>query len=318
MPTTCDVLQCCSLTAALTLRPSPIYGRLGSARSSGISPIPDTLLGGARALIGFDAKRKGTTMRYLLTLLLVALLSQAHAERILIAAEDDWPPYSAKQANSAEPEGFTPALVREIFARRDIAVEFITVPFSRCLHYAQTGHAVACFNVTITDANRHQFFWHPTPMFHEGLAIFALRGRFQPELTGQDLENHRVGITNAYTYPSEFMENPKIERAVAQSDAYLLNMLIKRRVDFIIMNTLPGQLRILDENLGSQIERVGMISLDGFWLSFSRQHPDGERLAKIFEEELVRLMASGRVAELELNMKTRLGLRLPQDAQAGQ
>jgi polar amino acid transport system substrate-binding protein len=255
---------------------------------------------------------------YWLAALLSALIAPAHAERILIAAEDDWPPYSAKQANSAEPEGFTPALVREIFARRDIAVDFITVPFSRCLHYAQTGRAVACFNVTITDANRNEFFWHPTPLFHEGLAIFALRGRFQPELNSHDLENHSVGITNAYTYPSEFMQNPKIERAVAQSDAYLLNMLIKRRVDFIIMNTLPGQLRILDEKLGPQIERVGMISLDGFWLSFSKKHPDGERLSKIFEEELVRLMASGRVAELELNMKARLGLKIPQDAQVKQ
>ena len=250
--------------------------------------------------------------------LLLVLITPAHAERILIAAEDDWSPYSAQQSNSSEPEGFTPSLVREIFARRDIAVDFITVPFSRCLHYAQTGRAVACFNITITDANRNEFFWHPTPMFHEGLAIFALRGRFQPELNSRDLENHIVGITNAYTYPSDFMQNPKIERAVAQSDAYLLNMLIKRRVDFIIMNTLPGQLRILQEKLGTEIERVGMISLDGFWLSFSKQHPDGERLSKIFEEELLRLMANGRVAELELEMKTRLGLRLPQDAHAGQ
>ncbi len=257
------------------------------------------------------------TRHLLLTLALCATFGQAHAERILIAAEDDWPPYSARRTDSTEPTGFTPALVREIFARRDIAVDFITVPFSRCLHYAETGHAVACFNVTITDDNRDQFYWHPTPMFHEGLAIFALRGRFQPELSSKDLRGQRVGITNAYTYPSDLMSDPHIERLVARSDANLLNMLVKGRVDFIIMNSLPGQLRILEAKLGPQIERVGMISNDGFWLSFSKRHPDGERLSKIFEEELVRLMANGRVAELELEMKTRLGLRLPQDAHAG-
>lgn len=253
--------------------------------------------------------------RYLLAALLCVLLAPAHAERILIAAEDDWPPYSAGQPGNAEPTGFTPALVREVFARRDIAVDFVTVPFSRCLHYAETGYAVACFNVTITDDNRNKFYWHSTPMFHEGLAIFALRGRHRPELSAKDLEHNRVGITNAYTYPSDFMKNPQIERVVARSDANLLSMLMKERVDFIILNSLPGQLRILDAKLGRQIERVGMISLDGFWLSFSKQHPDGERLSKIFEEELVRLIASGRVAELD--MKMRLGLRLPQDAQAG-
>lgn len=257
-------------------------------------------------------------LRYLLAITLGLLLGQAQAERILVAAEDDWPPYSSRQAGSAEPTGFTPALVREIFARRDIAVDFVTVPFSRCLHYAETGHAVACFNVTITDDNRNQFYWHPTPMFHEGLAIFALRGRFQPELSDKDLQGRRVGITNAYTYPSDFMNSPQIERLVARSDANLLNMLVMGRVGFIILNSLPGQLRILEAKLGTRIERVGMISNDGFWLSFSKRHPDGERLSKIFEEELVRLMASGRVAELELEMKARLGLRVPQDARAGQ
>lgn len=258
------------------------------------------------------------TRHYWLAVLLICMAAPACAERILIAAEDDWAPYSALRSDSPEPEGFTPALVREIFARRDIAVEFVTVPFSRCLHYAQTGRTVACFNVTITDENRDQFYWHPTPMFHEGLAIFALRGRFKPELSSKDLEQYKVGITNAYTYPTDFMQNPRIERSVAQSDANLLQMLVKGRVDFIIMNTLPGQLRILDEQLGDKIERVGMISLDGFWLSFSKAHPDGERLSQLFEEELNRLIISGRVAELELNMKTRLGFRLPQDAQVGQ
>lgn len=255
--------------------------------------------------------------RYALVLLSI-LTAQAHAERILIAAEDDWAPYSAKRAGSPDPEGFTPSLVREIFAQRNIEVEFVTVPFSRCLHYAETGYTVACFNVSINDANRNKFYWHPTPMFHENLAIFALRGRFQPELNSKDLENHSVGITNGYTYSIDFEQNEKIELAVARSDSNLIKMLIKGRVDFIVMSNLPGQLRIFDEGFNMQIERVGMISLDGFWLSFSKNHPHGKRLSKIFEEELKKLITSGRAAELELNMKARLGVRVPQDTPVGQ
>jgi polar amino acid transport system substrate-binding protein len=241
-----------------------------------------------------------------------------HAERITIAAEDDWAPYSAKQANNPEPVGFTPELVREVFASQGIEVEFITVPFARCLLYAQTGRAVACFNVTITDANRDEFYWHPTPMFHEGLAIFALRGRFKQGLNSKDLEHHSVGITNAYTYPTDFMHNPKITRATTTSDGNLLRMLVKQRFDFIVLNSLPGQLRILDAKLGRQVEKVGMLSLDGFWLSFSKRHPEGQRMANLFERGLQELKQSGRFAQLELQLKTRIGLRAPQDAQAGE
>lgn len=257
--------------------------------------------------------------RYVLLAAWLALLPPAlHAERITIAAEDDWAPYSAKQADSPEPVGFTPELVREVFASQGIEVEFITVPFARCLLYAQTGRAVACFNVTITEANRNDFYWHPTPMFHEGLAIFALRGRFKPGLSTKDLEHHSVGITNAYTYPTDFMRNPKIARITSTSDGNLLRMLVKQRFDFIVLNSLPGQLRILDAKLGQQVEKVGMISLDGFWLSFSKRHPKGERMAEVFEHGLQALRQSGRFAQLELQLKARIDLRAPQDARAGE
>jgi polar amino acid transport system substrate-binding protein len=118
--------------------------------------------------------------RYALAALISILAAQAHAERILIAAEDDWAPYSAKRADSPEPDGFTPTLVREIFARRNIEVEFVTVPFSRCLHYAETGHTVACFNVTITEANRNKFYWHPPRCFTKAWPSLPCVAAFNP------------------------------------------------------------------------------------------------------------------------------------------
>jgi polar amino acid transport system substrate-binding protein len=77
-------------------------------------------------------------------------------------------------------------------------------------------------------------------------------------------------------------------------------------------------LRILDAKLGRQVEKVGMLSLDGFWLSFSKRHPEGQRMANLFERGLQELKQSGRFAQLELQLKTRIGLRAPQDAQAGE
>ncbi|MFC3533075.1 substrate-binding periplasmic protein [Vogesella facilis] len=247
-------------------------------------------------------------MRHLLpTLLLCTAPLLAGAQSILIAAEDDWAPYSSRQGNSDQPEGLTPQLVREIFASQQVTVRFIAVPFSRCLQMVATGSAVACFNTTITDDNRRQFIWHPTPLFHEELAIFALKPAATP-LTLKNLAGRLVGITQGYTYPSNFMNAPAIRRVTALSDDNLISMLLARRVDFILLNTLPGLLRA-SRNAASagKLHKVGVISRDGFWLNFSRHHPDGAVMARKFEAGLQALKQSGRYQQIMHSFRQRLG-----------
>ncbi|MBL8444956.1 MAG: hypothetical protein JNK52_12985, partial [Zoogloeaceae bacterium] len=54
--------------------------------------------------------------------------------------------------------------------------------------------------------------------------------------------------------------------------------------------------------------KVGTVSLDGFWIAFSKVHPDGERYSQTFETGLQALRASGRYAELEAAFRKSLGL----------
>jgi polar amino acid transport system substrate-binding protein len=71
-------------------------------------------------------------------------------------------------------------------------------------------------------------------------------------------------------------------------------MLVARRVDYILLNTMPGYYRMRHEpGLHGQIKRVGAIRMDSFWLGFSRAHPDGKRLCASFEKGLQALRRSG-------------------------
>ena len=253
----------------------------------------------------------GHTGRLTLSLgaLCLSALVAAQPVPVTIAAEDDWAPYSSMKKDGSGPEGFAPDLVRAVFKLKGIDVKFVTVPFTRCLHLVKTGKVVACFDTTMTDENRNEFYWHPTPIFEEGLAKIALSDAPADNLSAKDLEGSTVGITTGYTYPSDFMRNLKIKKFEANSDDHLVKMLMAKRVKFVVMNTLPGLLRIKnDKATAGKIKPVGLLSKDGFWLNFSKSHPDGKRLSEVFEAGLQEFKKSGQYDKLNTDFRARLGV----------
>lgn len=244
--------------------------------------------------------------------LLAALLGSAPAlpaaQTITVAAEDDWAPYSFVAPGQTQPQGLAVDIVREAFATQGIEVRFVGVPFTRCMFLARTGQVAGCFNVTQVADLRDAYIWHVTPMFHEELAIFGRKGSPRTDLGLADLEGKRVGFTLGYTYPTAFRQNPRVEKVAAKGDQQLLELLLAGRVDYILANTAPARLRLSTQpQMRAAIERVGVISQDGFWLAFTRADPQGEQLAARFEQGLAALRASGRLAAMQAALHKRLG-----------
>ena len=240
--------------------------------------------------------------KWLVCLVLLAT-SSLGAAPLIIGAEDDWAPYCERGKEDGQPRGLAPELVKAVFAAEGIEIVFRTLPFARCMHDAKSGKLAGCFNATITEENRYQYHWHDTPMFEEDLASEPQR-----DLKLTSLEGKRVGITLGYTYPTDFMENPRIIRFQAKSDAQILEMLVRGRVDYILMNGMPGYLKIQQKQLTGKVVKVGKLSTDGFWLAFSRNAPQGETLAKRFEQGLQKIKNNGIYETLIRQFETRLGL----------
>ncbi|CAN5671875.1 transporter substrate-binding domain-containing protein [soil metagenome] len=229
-------------------------------------------------------------------------------ETVVIAAEDDWAPYSFVKPSGGV-DGLAPALVAAALETHNIGVKFVVVPFARCLLMAQTGAAVGCFDASITDENRNQFYWHPTPLFQEELAIFARQDSPHADVKLEQVEGHSLGLTIGYTYPASVMGNTRIRKVNVGSDANLLNMLAAGRVDYILLNTLPGYYRAAqDRQLTGRVKRVGLVQLDGFWVAFSRTHPEGKRISELFETGLQEIKANGTYARITADFHRRFNL----------
>jgi polar amino acid transport system substrate-binding protein len=233
---------------------------------------------------------------------------------VLIAAEDDWPPYTSAAtpgaATDRPPVGFSVDLIRTAFARQGIEVDFVVVPFARCLMLARTAQVAGCFNATVTDDNRADYHWHQPPMFDEELSIFGRAGEGSGELRLADLRGQRLGLTNGYTYPAEVMHDARIQRFNATSDAALLRMLASKRVDFILINRTPAALRIdAAPELRGKLVRRGMVSQDSFWIAFSKQHPQGQQLAESFGQSLAQMRRDGSYQRMLDAFRQRVGYR---------
>lgn len=228
---------------------------------------------------------------------------------IVLGAEDDWPPYSSKKAEASGPEGFAVDLVREVFLQKGISVRFVALPFARCMFYAKSGRVAGCFNATIQNDIKDDYFWHRTPMFEEELAVFGPASFPSENLPLAYLRGKTVGYTIGYTYPAWFFEDSAIIKFGAKSDKVLLDMLAAHHLDFILLNTMPGYMRInSNAKLRGKIKKVGIISMDGFWVAFSKKHPDGERLSKLFEQGLQELKMSGKYTSMQSDFLRRLGI----------
>lgn len=218
-----------------------------------------------------------------------------------IGVEDDWPPFAWVQTQGQAPRGFSVEAVRLAFREMGVPVEFVVMPFGRCMHEARVGKVAACFNSVFNDDTRKDFLLHSTPLFNEPLAVLARASVPRESIDAKSLEGRTVGYVQSYQYPDWFMNNKAIVRVPAGSDAALLRMLERGRVEFALLGATVAAWRLQTEPelRDVKVRMVGQVSNDGFGVAFSRRHPQGEVLRRGFDQALVKLQTNDGLRELQ-------------------
>ncbi|QLI81558.1 transporter substrate-binding domain-containing protein [Chitinibacter fontanus] len=228
-------------------------------------------------------------------------------EVITLGAEDDWAPYSYLKPGEKKISGFAPRIITAAFQTQGIDVQFRAVPFTRCLKETLSGELVGCFDIEKNEENQSQYFFHRTPLFSEGLSIFALSSSQPRTVQVADLAGHTVAITNGYTYPPLIMNNAKIKKDASPSDEVQFKKLLAGRAEFALVNTTPAKLLMQKTPaFKNRIVEVGLVNKALFYIGFSKSHPDGARLALIFEQGLHVIHSNGQYAQLEQEFKASL------------
>ena len=232
---------------------------------------------------------------------LCALLSSAAmaVQPLVIAAEDDWYPYSA--SNDGEAVGFAVDVVREAFLAAGQPVRFEVMPYARCMKLVKAGKQLGCFDTSKDASLSKDYLWHQRPLFRARIMIFGPPGKGTRPVRVQDLNGKRVGLTNGYTYSDAIDQNPQVNKDWSLRDIDSLRKLAAGRVDYaLVFEQVAAWLLAQDEtDLRQRVTAQGEVKTMELFLSFSKTYPDAPHWVKVFETGLQRIHQNGRYQQLE-------------------
>jgi polar amino acid transport system substrate-binding protein len=223
----------------------------------------------------------------------------AWAERIKIGAEDAWYPYSG--VVDGNPAGFTLELVRAAFATQKVDVEFVSLPYIRCMAEVKEGKLLACFNTARAPMVENDYLWPRVPMFDSASLIFARADHARRGLVAADLEGKRVAVTRGYEYGASFDGNKKIVRDQVNNDLGCLRMLAAGRVDYAVVYDRVSEQLLRDhgELLQGKVLAVGEIERLDLYPVFSKTFPGSRHYLDLFDKGFATIKKDGTLKALE-------------------
>lgn len=217
-----------------------------------------------------------------------------------LAAEDGFFPYTGMFEGKLR--GFSLDIVSAAFSAVGCDVDFIAMPYARCIREVQAGRQVGCFNTTNSTDNQEKFVFHSLPLFRGRIMIYAHPDR-AGAFTEEAFETHSFSVVRGYTYTDAFDSSPSIRKIAVESDLQTLAMVSRHRADFAAVYEKVAQFQI-----GWNRERIKpspvpvhkLVEYDLF-VSFSRI--DGHlsaKLARALDAGLEKIRSNGIYAKIDV------------------
>ena len=246
----------------------------------------------------------------LLAALLVSTPENAPAPEVqghvVTICSDPWMPFAGDGPPDPD-EGFVVTLGREALERQGHRVQYVAVPWSRCLADVRAGRwdAVACADPReIPDA-----IYPVEPVGASGPSLFTLASSTWQYRGPASLEGKRLGAIRHYAYEDDLdawirthESDPRRVFLASGTDPLrrLLEMLAAGRIDVLVENRHVA--RWAARQHGPGVHAIREAGTAGravpIYIAFSKATPHGAALARDFDVGLRALYAEGRVAAL--------------------
>lgn len=219
---------------------------------------------------------------------------QAEAENsnqlVLIAAEDNWPPFSDEKG-----KGLSSQLVSAAFARSGYKIETVVVPYARALHYTAKGNTEACWNVTRQANTERDYLLHQQPLFQAASSFYFHRLAKNYRSVAEIPDGTAVGVILGYEYGDLFEQHKKRFQLVEVSThPQLISLLQHDKVELAIFFDDVLTFYLAQPALRQVRLQKGQLNhLSDIYVAFSRMSPRSQQLADALDSGLTELHRSG-------------------------
>lgn len=216
-----------------------------------------------------------------------------------LAAEDGFFPYTGMFEGKLR--GFSLDIVSAAFSAVGCRVNFVAMPYARCIREVQAGRQIGCFNTTNSADNQDKFIFHSQPLFRGRILVYAHPDWVGP-FTEDAYKTRSFSVVRGYTYTDAFDRSSSIRKIALESDMQTLAMVARRRADFAVVYEKVAQFQ-----MGWNRERIKpspvpvhkLVEYDLF-VSFSRISAHfSVKLARALDTGLEKIRNNGTYARID-------------------
>ena len=228
------------------------------------------------------------------------------AEKTLVLATTEWPPYIGQDLPE---QGYVHVLTTRAFAVSGYRVEIKSYPWARALALARQGK-VAGLVPEYYDAGRKAEFAY-SDAFPGGPVGFYVRRdggislpasmATRPAEALATLKHLRFGVVRGYLNAPVFDSAPDLKRDEAKDDLTNLRKLYHRRVDAIVIDRHVAEYLLrtaVPEFAPALVFLEPPLARHSLHVAFSRTAPGYEAQLEAFNRGLARLQSSGELAAI--------------------
>ncbi len=245
--------------------------------------------------------------RQILRLLSLVLLSCASvaalpvhgAERPLVLAFDELPPW--KTQNGTSYSGAYTEIVRELARRVGLPLVIAACPLKRCLYMLESGDADIIIGVRSTPerARYLQFLSTPYRNSSSDKVFYVLDAKAPPLRNYADLKNLRIGVKLGAEYFAPFDTDKTLKKDSAKDADINLRKLALGRLDAVLVPEDQGEALLTRLDLRRVVSKAPYREADPTprAVALARKSPHAARLAD-FEQAMAGMARDGTLAQL--------------------
>lgn len=224
------------------------------------------------------------------------LQAKLNAKTLIIAAEDDWIPFSRKNGT-----GMANEIVRVAFKSMGFNVDFKVYPYPRVLSYLDKGVYLAGLNVPLDKEARSRYILGQEKLFEAASYYYHNQNNPLKVKNREQLrKGESVGVVRNYGYGDHYLNlaaSGRITPILNVSETANIKMLSLGRVDSILLYEQSAK-ELLDTQNQSVVKKAFKNESIAIFLAFSKKHPESKVFVKIFDQGMRKIKKSGELQKI--------------------
>lgn len=190
-------------------------------------------------------------------------------EKLVLAAEDSWPPYAKRDGTGISRDIITAAL-----ASTGTDVEFVIVPYARALKMAEDGKVDGAFNVTKQASTLERFAFGKEPLLMARASYFYPKDTTASYHSANEIpDGTSIALIIGYEYGNVYEANrARFKEVRVSSQKQIVRLVQTGKVDMAIMFDEVARYTLDSMNLNQNTLRKGHLNhVSEIYIAFSKQ-----------------------------------------------